>query len=196
MTNVFARPASHENAIDPRSGELRAGGGSWPRTLRQARRALDVSVRRIDSSTRVVGAAQRHAFGPLNETTQRLKRVSLSIIDAGANLQRAALGLLETNQCIALAPELAAGAPEQCIELTALWIETAQRLAALSNWMEAMLKLCVTGPRTTQIRKPEDGHRPAIPVRRQRLTPLLTVAEAPRRISRGRAPPLLSTCTL
>jgi hypothetical protein len=196
MTSIQSRSASNNGANDSRPGELRSGVGPWRQSLSRAHRAIDISVRRIDSSIDVIGAAQRYAFGPLSETNQRLERLTLTVLDVGENLRRAALGLKETNDRMAEAPELAGGAPEQCIEATALWIETAQRLAVLSECVDTLFKLYITGPRTSQFSLPADGYRPPIPVRRQRFKPVLTVAEAPRRVSRGRAPPLLSTCQL
>ena len=126
------------------------------------------------------------------------------------------------NDCIALAPADAGGAPERMIGAIGDWIDAATQLAMLSNRLEdtsarllayikvdtAPLDLEKLLSKDRPVRKPIVFRIPAprvlsiennrifcIHVRRQRSV-RLTVAEAPRRICRGRAPPLVSTCSL
>jgi hypothetical protein len=160
----------------------------------------------------VIDAAQRLASRRPLRATDHLQQVSGWLVLAAVQLQRAGIRMRDTTECIALAPERAAGAPQGLIDVTARWIDAAGRLAAASNRLdETMARLL----RSVQEGLPVDD-RPVIPLRRppsarwflqycppqpsDRIRLLLqrrrrsapsAVTEAPRQISRGRAPPSL-----
>jgi len=198
---------------------------SWIRPFRHTRRAIELSLRLIDSSRRVVEASERFAAERPVRATRHLKLVSGWLTEATAQLCCAAAGLRKTSHRAAQAPELALDAPGKLIDATAQWIEAAGQLAAVSERLggtSALLLDSVKGgaiPIPTEERTADAGKTvttirltppplrlpdwltgqssdvPCIPVRRQRSV-RLTVAEAARRIFRGRAPPFVSTCSL
>jgi hypothetical protein len=133
-----------------------------------------------------------------------------------AQLECAAAGLRKTSDRVAEAPELALDAPEKLFAVAALWVRAAVELDVYSGqfvetsarMLDRTKKLAATGPAvpaTIALNAPprlprdwfpsEDDDAPCIPTRRQRSV-RLTLAEAARRISRGRAPPFGSTCSL
>jgi hypothetical protein len=198
---------------------------SWTRPFRRTRRAIECSMRLISSSCRVIEAAQRFAAGRPVRAARQLELVSGWMSEAGAQLQCAARALQETIERAAQSPDVALDAPAKLTHATAQWIEAAGLLAAFSErldgtsaWLVDSVKSGVipippqeqtadAGETVTTFRlippplvPPEwfpyqSNDVPCIPVRRQRsICP--TVAEAARRIFRGRAPPLVSTCSL
>ena len=138
-----------------------------------------------------------------------------------ARLDRGAEGLRETNDRIALSPEDAGDAPGLMIDALTRWAGAATTIAALFEQLDddraALLEYvkgagaCLDldelftsgGPAPRLIGKrnlpatlfSERSRVFCIHVRRRRSAPL-AVVEAPRRIFRGRAPPLVSTCSL
>jgi hypothetical protein len=157
--------------------------------------------------------------------TRHLKLVSGWLAEAASQLDCAAAGLRKTADRAAESPELALHAPEKLIAATRQWIDAAGQLTAFSEqfndtfaWLRDSVKdgtlpiplveqtaypeksvvtfRLVAPPLLPPDRFPEESSNvPCIPVRRQRSV-CSTVAEAARRVFRGRAPPLVSTCSL
>jgi hypothetical protein len=184
-------------------------------------RAIDASLRLMDSSRRVIDECERLALEHPILATHRLEWVSGLLSKAAELLGTGANGLNETTNRVALSPEQAGDAPERVIAAMQRWIAAAAQLAALSNRLEDTFAALIdyvkggtapldlsevfgkSGPAPTFItNRPsvkvlsiESGRIFCIHLRRLRSA-RLTVADAPRRIFRGRAPPLLSTCSL
>jgi hypothetical protein len=128
-----------------------------------------------------------------------------------------------THDCVAQAPADAVNAPKLLIDAMGEWLEAEKEIAMLSHRrddtsarldayikggiaprldLETLLKKEGPAPKRIVFRLPsprvlsiENNRIFCIHVRRQRSA-RPTVAEAPRRIFRGRAPPPVSTCSL
>lgn len=188
----------------------------------RTRRAVNASFRRIDASLRVIDASERCASDRPIRATRQLERVSGLLANATAQLERAAIGIRDITDRAAQSPELAPDAPEWLTAATARLIDAAGQIATLSERLDDTFTGLVdyvkggVAPLDLDELFEEDGlapkfittsHRPPkllsressrifrIHIRRQRSA-RLTVVEAPRRIFRGRAPPLVSTCSL
>jgi hypothetical protein len=197
---------------------------SWIRPLRHMQRALGVTQRLLQSSCRVINgcsiAGEQHPI----RSTRQLEKVAGWLTEASVQLSRGAERLKRTNDQLARFPEDAPDAPDQIMETAYDWIGTARMLAAVSGRLDetftfmeryvnsgtAPLDLSELFPKTAPaprricfvVRRPslkflarENSRVFSIHIRRQRPG-RLTVAEAPRRIFRGRAPPSVSTCSL
>ena len=194
----------------------------WIRPFRRTNRAIDSTLRLIARSRWLLNECEISAGVRPLWATRQLVRVSGRLVQAAARLGRGAECWNATNDCIAYAPADAGGAPERMIAAIGDWIDAATQLAMLSNRLEdtsarllAYIKVD-TGPLDLETLLKKEGPAPkpivfrlpsarvlsiennrifCIHVRRQRSA-RPTVAEAPRRIFRGRAPPLVSTCSL
>ena len=196
----------------------------WIRPFRRTTRAIDSTLRLIARSRWLLNECEISAGVRPLWATRQLVCVSGRLAEAAARLGRGAECWKATNVSIADAPADAGGAPERMIAAIGDWIDAATQLAMLSNRLEdtsarllayikadtgsldleKLLKKKTEGaipkpivfwlpaPRVLSI---ENNRIFCIHVRRQRSA-RLTVAEAPRRIFRGRAPPLVSTCSL
>jgi len=201
-------------------GSRRERRQSWLRPFRRTRRAIDASFRLIDSCLRVIEAWEKSAEKRPLRATRELERVSGWLVETTALLESGMECLSETTDRIAQSPADAGDAPGLLIEATARWIDAASRLAALSNRLDDTFTGLVdyvkggTGPLdlselfekpgpaprlittlrlSVKVLSIESGRIFCIHFRRQRSA-RLTVADAPRRIFRGRAPPFVSTC--
>jgi hypothetical protein len=202
----------------------REGRRSWARPYRRTRRAIDVTVRLIESSCRAIDACETFAGEhPLRASCQ-MEQVSGWIAEASEQLGHGARELSATFDQIERAPLFAGDAPRLWIVAMARWIDAAARLATVSNRFDDSFTSLMdyvkggTAPLDLAELFPTPGSAPrrisfivrnpslaflsrenrrvfCIHVRRQRSA-RLTVAEAPRRIFRGRAPPIVSTCSL
>ena len=153
--------------------------------------------------------------------THKMQRASGFLVEAADRLGRSAEWMNETTARIAEVPEEAGDAPARMIAAMERWVEALRQLAMLSNRFDKsfgelmdyvkggtapldlseLLKRRIhpvpvlarhPAPKVLSI---ENDRICRIHVRRQRSV-RVTVAEAPRRVSRGRAPPLVSTCSL
>jgi hypothetical protein len=189
---------------------------AWTRPFRRTRRAIESTLNLTRTSRRVIEAAERFAAErPLHAASQLALATSL-MIRAMAQLECAGASLGKTSDRVAELPELPLDAPEKLFAVTGQWIEAAVELQAFSaqfaettaRMLERAKQLAATGqvvittiPLNAPPRLPrdwflyEENDAPCIPVRRQRPV-RLAIAEAVRRISRGRAPPFVSTCSL
>jgi hypothetical protein len=224
MSNADFGTASGTNANHSRRDRVCSGRErreSWIRPYRRTRRAIVASLRLIDSSRRIIDTCERSATEHPLRANRQLESVWGRLGRALARLERGAEGLRETNDRIALSPEYAGDAPGLMIDAISRWAGAATTIAALFEQLDddrAALLDYVTGagacldldelfknggpaPRLMTRRNlpatrfSERSRVFCIHVRRQRSA-RLTVVEAPRRIFRGRAPPLVSTCSL
>ena len=197
---------------------------SWTRPFRRTVRAIKRTFRLIDSSLRVIEASERLATGRPVLATRQLQLVVGWLAEAASELECATRGLRSTADHAALLPELALDAPRMLVDAAKDWMDAALQLAALSDrfddtfaWLlDSVLSGAIPIPPEEQM--PDDGK----PVTALRLTPTrrlppdwfgyqryvtpcipdrrrsarLAVVEAVRRVSRGRAPPSVSTCSL
>jgi hypothetical protein len=202
----------------------REGRRSWIRPFRRLRRATDVTLRLIESSRRAIDACETLAAEHPLRAGRQLDEVSGWLAEASEQLGRGVKALSEANDQVARVPAYAGGAPRLLIVATARWIDAAAKLVMLSNRLDdsstalvdyvtggtapldlsELLPKAVPAPRRISfaVRRPslkflsvENRRIFCIHLRRQRSA-RVTVAEAPRRIVRGRAPPAVSTCSL
>ena len=206
-------------AARPSCGSDRDRRRSWMRPFRRSRRAIDSTFQLINSSLRVIEASERFAAERPVRATRHLRRVAFWLADAAEKLDRARAGLRDTLDRAEQFPKVALDAPEKVIEASVCWVVAYEQLAALSSRFEDTLTWLADSLKSGAIAIPieeqtadagkavivlrrtgarwippdllaRESHR--IPVRRRRSI-CLTVAEAVRRIVRGRAPPSSQT---
>ncbi|MEA2337163.1 MAG: hypothetical protein QOE82_1170 [Thermoanaerobaculia bacterium] len=197
---------------------------SWIRPFRRTRRAIDVTLRLIESSCRAIDACERLAAEHPIRATRQFEQVSGWLCEASEQLGRGAREWSATFDNIERAPFFAGDAPRLLTLAMVRWVDAATKLATLSNRLDdsftslmdyvkggtapldlsELVRKPAPAPRRISftVRRPslkflsrENSRVFCIHVRRQRSA-RLTVAEAPRRIFRGRAPPFVSTCPL
>ncbi len=168
---------------------------SWSRPFRRLRRAIDFSERSIQASCRVLLATERLAPGAPVPTSRQLCRAAGRLTEAAVALTRAALGLQVPDT-----PEAA----DPLIGVALVWIETAGKMTGLAERLHTHVlttrpPVTVAVPitprpllRPRQIRICDGLSFASLRRSRPRVT---TSANAPRQISRGRAPPLASSCS-
>ena len=224
MSNADFGTASGTHANDSRRDRvcsLRERRESWIRPYRRIRRAIVASRRLIDSSRRIIDTCERSAAEHPLRASRQLQGVWGRLGRALARLERGAEDMRETNERIAQSPEYAGDAPGLMIDAITQWAGAATTMAALFDQLDddrAALLEYVKGagacldldelfrsggpaPRLLTRRTlpatllSERSRVFCIRVRRKRSA-CLTVAEAPKRIFRGRAPPPVSTCSL
>jgi len=225
--NARSRSASHENArYSRRSGVSscaeREWRRSWPCRLRRTRKAVDRSLRLIESSCRVVEAAERFAARRPLRAAQRYRRVSDVLDEVTVQLSAAAYTLRIGADELRRTHGEAVHAPEALASATAHWSAAAQKLFVLSSRLGDTFDLIMeaigsgaTLDLSQLIAHPIDHARRVIRLRplparrlsggrscnrvlhqRRRRAVRPAFAEAARRTFRGRAPPLVSTCPL
>jgi hypothetical protein len=205
------------------SGSRRNRQARWIRPFRRTNRAIDSTLRLVALSQFLLDECEIFAEVRPRWATRQMRRVSGRLVQAVARLKRGAESIKAVNDCVAHTPEAAGDAPERLIGAMEGWLYAAAEIADLSDRIEdtsATLAAYITSgmappldldellEKERPIRKLIVFRLPAprvlsiendrifrIHVRRQRSV-RLTVAEAPRRIFRGRAPPLVSTCSL
>jgi hypothetical protein len=213
--NTNASRLGERRSCGPDRGRRR----SWMRPFRRSRRAIDRTFQLINSSLPVIEASERFAAeGPVR-ASRHLRRVGFWLSDAAGKLDRARDGLRDTLDRAEQCPEVARDAPEKVIEASVCWVVAYEQLSAISSRFEDTLTWLADSVESGAIAIPieeqtadagktvivlrrsgapcippgllaRESNR--IPVRRQRSI-CLTVAEAVRRIVRGRAPPSSQT---
>jgi hypothetical protein len=180
-------------------------------------RAIDATLRRIDDSCRVIDSSARVAARRPFQAACQLYHAYSRLTEAAGHLGRASHRMNDTFDSLAATPEPAADARERLIAATARWIDAARQLC------EARIRFDETFAPLKELAKNPDAEldpRPRIPTPRprsrwflqycppqpaDRIRLLLTrrrrsavprPADAPRRVSRGRAPPFASICLL
>lgn len=195
----------------------RGVGPAWVRSYCRAHRALDASMRLIDSTLRTVARSERCAHRRPIRTSRGLHEVSGWLSDASTQLVRAARELALTTERlrlepgpVELAPELLAYTAGRCVEVTA-WLQvTADDVFSLHKDVlrglatgslvpeqpEERRPRIILAPRPVPIRaflllrQPRVVDRIAPILRRRRRTPRPAAVRVPRRHLLGRAPPL------
>jgi len=180
------------------------------------RRATGASLGNIDCSCRVIETTRRFAAQRPFYATIQLLRVSRWLDRAAVQLWRAESRLRDTTESLMLEPQDGGGAPERIFEATQQWIVASARLAATSEQLNVLMaevlqwakegvvdpRPAVAAPRPAAARwflrycPPLPSDRIWVLLQRRRRPARTTPADAPRRVSRGRAPPFLSTCSL
>ena len=206
------------------SGSDRDRRRSWTRPYRRTRRAIESSLHLINACRRVIEATESLAAERPIRAARRIQVASGWLDRAMAQLSCAAAGLRKTRDRAAQSPELALDAPAKLAEVTVQWAKAAMELDTFSARLEHASAWLLDGVKSGSIAIPieeqgadarkadttfrliappilppdwfpyESNNAPCIPARQRSIC--LTVAEAARRIFRGRAPPLVSTCSL
>ena len=197
---------------------------SWTRPFRRTRRAIESSLHLISACRRVIEATESLAAERPIRAARRIALASGWLDRAMKQLDCAAAALRKTRDRAAQSPELALDAPAKLAAASVQWFKAAReldvfsaRLERTSTWlfdsvMDGNIEIPVeeqgadAGKRVTTFRliappilppdwfPYESNDVPCIPARQRAAC--LTVVEAERRIFRGRAPPLVSTCSL
>ncbi len=212
-TSRRARVRSHRSR--------RKGRESWRRLFQRAKRNLRSADGFIGMARQIIERCETIAVEHPIRAIHDMQRVTGLLVDATERFGRVLDCICETHDRIAEAPGEAGDAPARMIADLQRWIETGAKLALLGNRFDEsfaelidyvqsgnapldlseLLKRRIhpvpvlarhPSPRVLSI---ENDRICRIHVRRQRSV-RVTVAEAPRRVSRGRAPPLVSICTL
>jgi len=194
----------------------------WLRSLRRARHEIAAAMRLSDRALLVVemflGGRERF-LAP----TAPLLRVPRGLDLAQARLDRAAQRLDQSLELTALDPESAAEAGLLIFDARQQWLKTAMLLTLVTAGAYTTLGLIFEvnpGPGTSGVRvtessidfvllEPSDldrlrssllpdraAERDRLRLLRRRRSAPLRMEDAPRQLSRGRAPPLESTCQL
>jgi chromatin segregation and condensation protein Rec8/ScpA/Scc1 (kleisin family) len=181
------------------------------------RRAIDSSLRLIDSTRRVVDASEQSAARRPIRTSQALRLASDKLIEASIRL--------DTAVCIIVKPNHADAAQELLNAETWRWIDAAEQFGRVSLELQEMQERLLESLEKGLVqpeRDPATDRRPriqivprtiparsflvyrrstasnriaSVPLRRRPKAPAAT-GDAPRQISRGRAPPVVSNCLL
>ena len=158
------------------------------------------------------------------QTSRQLHDASGLLVDASARLMRVARELSAVNQCLRREPERAEDAPLYLVEATAHWACLTQWLEEVADQVftfheDVLLGLetgtlvpepppvrrprIILAPRPAPVRaflaarrQPRAADRIAFILSRRRRTPRPAAVRVPRRSHTGRAPPLVSTCSL
>jgi hypothetical protein len=158
----------------------------------------------------VIEAAERFAPARPLAATRQLLLVALWLSEAATHLGRAARGLDETTAWIAVTGG-PADVPCRIIDTTAHWIDAAGQLADVSNRLDASFtrlygdltagvirldprKTTDVGQVVNSSRRAESRFRITLRIIRTHACP--SAVAGARKVSRGRAPPFFSTCTL
>jgi len=220
------RNANHSRRVRVRSFAAdRDRRRSWTRPFRRTRRAIESSLHLISACRRVIEATEGLAAEHPIRAARRIGLASGWLDRAMKQLDCAAAALRKTRDRAAESPELALDAPAKLAEASVLWFKAARELDASSEKLEHASTWLFDGVTGGSIPIPveeqganagktvttfrliappilppdwfpyESNDVPCVPARRQRSA-CLTVDEAARRIFRGRAPPLVSTCSL
>ncbi|HXA20220.1 MAG TPA: hypothetical protein VN380_24795 [Thermoanaerobaculia bacterium] len=222
MTSANRRPAPGGNANTSRSAGVRLKGReSWRRLFQRGKRNLRSAEGFIGMARQIIDVCETIAAEHPIKAIHDMQRVTGLLVEAADRLDRLGKCICATYDRIAEAPAYAGDAPARMIADLQSWIETGTKLVLLGNRfdksfaelieyaqsgnapldMSELLKRRVhpvpvlarhPAPKVLSI---ENDRIFCIHLRRQRSL-LVTVAEAPKRVSRGRAPPLVSTCSL
>jgi len=178
---------------------------SWKRSHSRVRRAIDSSLRRMGSSERMIEASERFGARRPVETLRQLMRVSEVLRTAGRELERVSRGLplappflfLETMAQLVCATGRLAELSERADQSRAWLVDAVLSGAVPVDPFDPALEALrlaaepqpVPATPLLDLMEPDSGFRQFF-IRRRRFVPA-ALADAPRRISRGRAPPVL-----
>jgi hypothetical protein len=187
------------------------------RRIDKARQLIERARQVAEAAARSTAEDRR---GRAVQMTRDFHRASKWLVEAMQYLQHGTGDLGETNESMLLAVDRADCVPALLMEQTGRWVETARELALVSNQIEALRGLPFDSIENfIPVPGRDDDGRPRIIVApriiwarpflllrrsrvrdrflsvfvRRRRTRTRRAADAPRRISRGRAPPFAST---
>lgn len=187
------------------------------RAIDRSRQLIERARQVVEASARSTPEDRR---GRAVQMTRDHHRASKWLVEAMRGLQRGTGDLGETNESMLLAVDRAGCVPGLLMEQTGRWVETARDIALLSNQLEELRGLPFDSIENfIPVPGRDDDGRPRIIVTpriiwarpflllrrsrirdrfltifvRRRRTRARLAADAPRRISRGRAPPFTST---
>ena len=200
MSRAVDRSLSRQS--DARRRRRGRNAAPWRAPLRRARRRIDATLGRVETTAVVIDATVRLAAGRPLETSRRLHRLQQWIGEAGARLQRALHSVEETTSLVAREPHRAAEAPLLLFDVTERWIDAAARLNEISTRLvETSARLLddarsrgfaagstVVRTQTVRVRTTPTRHAPVVLIRRRWFIVAFS-AEVARKICRGRAPP-------
>jgi hypothetical protein len=186
------------------------------RRIDKARRLIERSRQMAEAWA---GSTAEDRRGRAVRMSRDFHRASGWLVEALQRLQRGTGDLGETNESMLLAVDRAGCVPAMLMEQTGRWVETARELALVSNQIEALRGLpfdsienFIPAPGRADDGRPRIVVTPrviwarpflllrwsrmrdrvlSVYARRRRTRPR-SAADAPRRISRGRAPPFTS----
>ena len=210
------------NAKTSRRGAVRLKGReSWHRLFQRGRRNLRSAEGFLGMARQIIERCETIALEHPIKAVHDMYRVTGLLVEAANRLDRLSKCICETYDRIAEAPLEAGDAPARMIADLQSWIETGTKLALLGNRFDKsfaeLIEYAQSGnapldmselhkrrvhpvpvlarhpsPRVLSI---ENDRIFCIHLRRKRPV-RLAVAEAPTRVSRGRAPPPVSICSL
>jgi hypothetical protein len=227
VSNAHVGSASRRNARHSRRaglcsfGASRRHGRSWAWRFRRTRQAIDSSLRLIETSCRVVEAAERYAARHPLRAGRQYKRVAEWIGEITVQLSSAARTLKAGVDELGRTTGDAGNVPEVLTRATARWVDAVGKLTTLSSRLDDTFDLICEAigsgttldlsalftrpsgiaPRVIRLRpvpllRLSRGSGCNRVIQRRRRAARLTYADAVRRIVRGRAPPLVSPCPL
>ncbi|HEY6137307.1 MAG TPA: hypothetical protein VI670_06040 [Thermoanaerobaculia bacterium] len=180
------------------------------------RRATEASLGWIDCSCVVLDESSRTAAQRPIYTTMQLLRVSAWVDAAVDHIERAGFRLQDTQQSLLLAPEEGRGASQMVGDAVQELIAATRWILEIQEWLEILMAEVVRSiaegvvdprpvlpaPRPARTRwylrycPAPPSNRIWVLLRRRRRPVHTAPADAPRRVSRGRAPPFVSACPL
>jgi hypothetical protein len=218
--NRLLAPGRNANTSRPAGVRLK-GRESWRRLLQRGKWNLCSAEGFIGMARQIIERCETIAKEHPIKAIHDMQRVTGLLAEAAQRFGRVCECICETYDRIAEAPLECGDAPARMIADMQSWIETGTKLALLGNRFDKsfaeLIEYAQSGNAPLDMSEllkrrvhpvPVLARHPApkvlsiendrifrIHVRRQRPG-RLTVAEAPTRVSRGRAPPLVSTCSL
>ena len=202
-------------------GSRLKGRESWRRLFQRGQRNLRSTEGFIGMARQIIDVCETIAKAHPILATHQMQRASGLLAEAAVRFARVAECIEETYDRIAEAPGEYGDAPARMIADMQRWIETGTKLVLLGNRFDKSLAELIdyaqsgnapldlselvkrrVHPVPVLARHPapkvlsiENDRIFRIHVRRQRPV-RLAVAEAPKRVSRGRAPPAVSICSI
>jgi hypothetical protein len=223
MSEMLIGAGSGTNAMTSRQPGVRPGRAreSWRRLFQRGRRNLRSAEGFIGMARQIIDACETIARQHPIQAVHDMYQVAGLLNEAAKRFGRVGECLTETYDRIAESPGECGDAPARMIADMQRWLETGTKLALIGNRFDKsfaeLIEYAHSGnapldlsellkrrvhPVPVLARHPapkvlavENDRIFAIHVRRQRPA-LLAVAEAPKRVSRGRAPPPASICSL
>jgi hypothetical protein len=176
--------------------------------LDELRHALAIAAHKVLSCRRATHAEYSTLRGRMR-AFHRVERAYDRLCSASGQLQRAVAALSAMIEAADAEPAVAARAPRDILMATQEFIRVSARIVDTSNALDAVVAFLEENPRSIAKPRPAPAwlyaQYPSDPLERIRLLLLLlrrrrtrcqATEDAPRRISRGRAPPFLSICSL
>jgi hypothetical protein len=173
---------------------------AWLGILSDLRRALATAAYKVFSCRRATHAENSTLRGRMR-AFRRIERAYDRLSAASEQLQRAVAALRAMAAAAAAEPATAGAASLAILGATRDIVRMSARVVEMSVALDAAAALVEQNPKSIGRPRPIPdwlcSRYPVRPLERiRRRTRCQTVEDAPRRISRGRAPPFLSICSL